>query len=63
MNTIIFHEYIYKKLCELEEQQETILYAMRTKKGLLILSDKLWEIEVQKAYLTSLYNELKQFFQ
>ena len=57
----LFHEYFYKRLTELEEEQRKVVYALRTKTGLLILCDKLRWLEAEKLALMRVYEDLKVF--
>ena len=58
----LIHEYFYKRLSELDEEQRSLIYTMRTKTGLLILCDKLRALEVEKLVLMRVYEDLKVFF-
>ena len=58
----LISEYFFRQLCALEEKQTELVLAIRTKKGLLILCDKLRELEVEKRILIKVYEDLKPFF-
>ena len=58
----LISEYFFRQLCALEEKQTELVLAIRTKKGLLILCDKLRELEVEKRILIRVYEDLKPFF-
>ena len=59
---ILMHEYFYKRLTELDEEQRSIIYTMRTKRGLLILCDRLRALELEKLVLMRVYEDMKGFF-
>jgi len=58
----LIHEYFYRRLCELDEEQRTVISALRTKAGLVILCDKLRGLETEKRVLIGIYEDLKHFF-
>ena len=59
---VVFHEYFYKRLSELEDEVFGVVSAMRTKKGLLILCDRLRALEVEKQVLMRVYEDLRLLF-
>ncbi len=60
-STVLFQEYFYKRLSELDEAQRELLYTMRTKKSILILCDKLRALEQEKLVLMRVYEDLRPF--
>ena len=58
----LISEYFFRQLCALEEKQTELVLAIRTKKGLLILCDKLRVLEAEKSALITVYEDLRVFF-
>ena len=58
----LLHEYFYKRLCEVDEEQRSIISAMRTKQGLIILCDKLRALDIEKQVIQGIYEELKYIY-
>lgn len=58
----LFHEYFYKRLSELDDEERQVINAIRTKTGLVILCDKLRALELEKQVVTSIYEDLRLFF-
>lgn len=56
---VLLHEYFYKRFSELDQEQRDIIYAMRTKMGLIIQIEKLWLLEIEKHVLQRVYHDLK----
>jgi hypothetical protein len=59
---ILVYEYFYKRLCEVDEEIYNTIAAIRTKKGLIILCDRLRALEVEKQVLMRVYDDLRVFF-
>lgn len=59
---ILVHEYFYKKLSDLDEEQRQLICAIRTKRSLIILLDKLRALELEKMVLLRIYEEMKYLF-
>lgn len=59
---ILLHEYFYRRLTNIDEEQRKVISAIRTKPGLVILCDKLRALELEKMVVTHMYEELKLFF-
>jgi len=59
---ILIHEYFYKRLSEIDEQEQRLIYALRTKKGLLVVCDQLRVLEIEKMVTMRLYEEMKMLF-
>jgi len=59
---VLLHEYFYKRLCEVDEEIYSTICAMRTKRGLIILCDKLRALELEKLILMRVYEDLKVFY-
>jgi len=59
---ILIHEYFYKELCRLDEGIYNTVSAMRTKRGLIILCDRLRAMELEKQVLMRVYEDLRLFF-
>ena len=58
----LIHEYFYKRLSDLDEEQRKVISAIRTKSGLVILCDKLRALELEKRVVVDIYEELKYFY-
>jgi len=58
----LLREYFYNRLSELSEKEQELIAAVRTKKELLVLSDKLRALELEKLIITQVYEELRTFF-
>ena len=58
----LLHEYFFKRLCEVDDEIFSTVCAMRTKKGLIILCDRLRVLEMEKLVLMRVYEDLKVFF-
>jgi len=58
----LIHEYFYKRLSEIDEQEQRLIYALRTKKGLLVVCDQLRVLEIEKMVTMRLYEEMKMLF-
>lgn len=58
----LVHEYFYKRLSELDEEQRQLIYALRTKRSLIVLLDKLRYLEIEKLVTMRLYEEMKHLF-
>lgn len=58
----LLHEYFYVRLSELSEKESTLITALRTKKELLVLSDKLRALELERLIVMQVYEELRSFF-
>ena len=56
---ILVHEYFYKKLCDLDEEQRDLIYTLRTKRSLIPALDKLRALELEKMVLLRVYEDLK----
>ena len=56
---ILVHEYFYKKLCDLDEEQRDLIYTLRTKRSLIPALDKLRALELEKHVLLRVYEDLK----
>jgi hypothetical protein len=54
-------EYFYAQICHVENLQDETITAMRTKKGLVILSDKLRALEIEKKVLMQVWSDLQPF--
>jgi hypothetical protein len=59
---ILVHEYFYKRLSDLDEEQRQLIYALRTKRSLIVLLDKLRYLEIEKQVTMRLYEEMKHLF-
>ena len=58
----LFAEYFYNKLSKVDLEIDDVVYAIRTKKGVLILCDKLRVLEAEKSALITVYEDLRVFF-
>jgi hypothetical protein len=58
----LMHEYFYKRLSDLDEEQRELIYAIRTKRSLIVLLDKLRYLEIEKLVTMRLYEEMKCLF-
>ena len=56
---VLVHEYFYKRLSDLDEDQRKLIYALRTKRSLIVLLDKLRYLEIEKMVLLRVYEDLK----
>ena len=59
--SLIFNEYMYRRLSEISDEQEQVVLSIRLKKGILILSDRLRALEVEKCHLIRVYEDLRPF--
>ena len=53
------HEYFYRRHSELDDLELQLLSTMRTKRTLLILCDKLREIELERLILMRIYDDIR----
>lgn len=58
----LLREYFYVRLSELCDKESELIAALRTKRELLVLSDKLRALELEKLIVTQVYEELRLFF-
>lgn len=58
---VLVHEYFYKRLSDLDEDQRKLIYALRTKRSLIPAVDKLRSLELEKMVLLRVYEDLKAF--
>jgi hypothetical protein len=58
-NPTLFYEYIYARLVELEDEQEKLIQSLRTKKGIILVSDRLRVIELEKLILIRIYEDFR----
>ena len=56
---VLVHEYFYKRLSDLDEDQRKLIYALRTKRSLIPALDKLRALELEKHVLLRVYEDLK----
>lgn len=59
MEPALLHEYFYKRLTDIDEEISDLVYAMRTKKTLILACERIRELDLEKAVLVRVYNDLR----
>jgi len=55
----LFAEYFFRRMVEIDENIDEVLCAMRTRRGVLVLCDKMRVLDAEKQMLIKIYNDLK----
>ena len=56
-------EYFYRKLTRLDEKEDELIRAMRTKRGMYLLCDQLKTLAIEKRIVQQIHDELLPFWQ
>ncbi|MDL2233489.1 hypothetical protein LJC63_07920 [Ruminococcaceae bacterium OttesenSCG-928-L11] len=59
---VLVHQYFYKRLSEIDEEEREVIRAIRTKVALVPLCDKLRQLDIEKRVIMQVYDELKLLY-